>query len=46
METDCYQKERLIKCKQASWSKDDVKPPKTFSIHLYEALDFDKGQVC
>ena len=44
--TDCYQKERVIKCYQASWPEDDVKPPKTFSIHLYETPDFDKGQDC
>ena len=41
-----YQKERIIKCQQASWPEDDVKPLKPFCIHLYEAPDFDKGQDC
>ena len=44
--TDHYQKERIIKCKQASWPEDDVKPLRPFCIHLYEAPDFDKGQDC
>ena len=26
-----YQKERVIKCQQASWPEDDVKPLRTFS---------------
>ena len=41
-----YQKERIIKCKQASWPEDDVKPLRPFFIHLCEAPDFDKGQDC
>ena len=44
--TDHYQKERIIKCQQASWPEDDVKPLRPFCIHLYEAPDFDKGQDC
>ena len=44
--TDHYQKERIIKCQQASWPEDDVKPLRPFHIHLYEAPDFDKGQDC
>ena len=38
-----YQKERVVKCKQASWPEDDVKPLRFF---LCKALDFDKGQDC
>ena len=30
-----YQKERIIKCQQASWPKDDVKPLKTFLKYIY-----------
>ena len=41
-----YQKERIIKCQQASWPEDDVKPLRPLCIHLYEAPDFDKGQDC
>ena len=41
-----YQKERIIKCQLVSWPEDDVKPLRPFFIHLYEALDFDKGQDC
>ena len=41
-----YQKERIIKCQQASWPEDDVKPLRPFLIHLCEAPDFDKGQDC
>ena len=40
-----YQKERIIKCQQASWP-DDVKPLRPFFIHLCEAPDFDKGHYC
>ena len=38
--------ERAIKCQQASWPEDDVKPLRPFIIHLCEAPDFDKGQDC
>ena len=38
-----YQKERVVKCKQASWPEDDVKPLRFF---LCKAPDFDKGQDC
>ena len=38
-----YQKERVVKCQQASWPEDDVKPLRFF---LCKALDFDKGQDC
>ena len=39
--------ERAIKCQQASWPEDDVKPLRFyFFIHLFEAPDFDKGQDC
>ena len=42
-----YQKERIIKCLQASWPEDDVKPLRPFFlIHLCEGPDFDKGQDC
>ena len=41
-----YQKERIIKCQQASWPEDDVKPLRPFFIHLCEAPDFDKSQDC
>ena len=41
-----YQKERIIKCQQASWPVDDVKPLRPLCILLYEAPDFDKGQDC
>ena len=41
-----YQKERIIKCQQASWPEDDVKPLRPLCILLYEAPDFDKGQDC
>ena len=41
-----YQKERVIKCQQASWPEDNVKPLRPFFIHLCEAPDFDKGQDC
>ena len=34
-----YQKERVVKCQQASWPEDDVKPS-------CKAPDFDKGQDC
>ena len=44
--TEHYQKERIIKCQQASWPEDDVKPLRPFFIHLCEAPDFDKGQDC
>ena len=37
--------ERAIKCQQASWPEDDVKP-QDLCIILYEASDCDKGQVC
>ena len=38
-----YQKERVVKCQQASWPEDDVKPLRFF---LCKAPDFDKGQDC
>ena len=41
-----YQKERIIKCQQVSWPEDDVMSLRPFFIHLWEALDFDKGQDC
>ena len=44
--TDRYQKERIIKYQQVSWPEDDVKPLRPFFIHLCEAPDFDKGQIC
>ena len=40
-----YQKERVVKCQQASWPEDDViflRP--FFFLHLCEAPDFDEGQ--
>ena len=40
-----YQKERVVKCQEASWPE-DVKPLRPFFIHLCEAPDFDKGQDC
>ena len=33
--TDRYQKERLIKCQQASWPEDDVKPLRPFFVYIY-----------
>ena len=39
-----YQKERVVKCQQASWPEDDVKPLRSF--FLCKAPDFDKGQDC
>ena len=41
-----YQKERIIKCQQALWPEDDVKPLRPLCIILYEAPDLDKGQDC
>ena len=41
-----YQKERVVKCQQASWPEDDVKPLRCFFIRLCEAPDFDKSQDC
>ena len=41
-----YQKERVIKCQQASWPEDDVKPLRPLCILLCKAPDFDKGQDC
>ena len=39
-----YQKERIIKCQQASWPEDYVKPLRPLNILLYETPAFDKGQ--
>ena len=39
-----YQKERVIKCQQALWPEDNVKPLRSF--FLCKAPDFDKGQDC
>ena len=33
-----YQKERIIKCQQASWPEDDVKPLRPFFIHFVKYL--------
>ena len=41
-----YQKERIIKCQQASLPEDDVKSLRPLCILLCEAPDFDKGQDC